>query len=123
MPETRKVYLVMRDMMDAQLETSDRRKIGRVADIEAEWRGDGKLVLTAIITGPQALAGRVSEHLRPIARFLLRDHFDHSIPIDEVEKVGPTLYLKGKAENYSVGQSDQWIASHILRWLPGSGYK
>jgi hypothetical protein len=113
----------MRDIMDAQLETSDKREIGRVGDIEAEWGDAGKLVLTNIVTGPQALAGRVSEHLRPIARFLLRDRFDHSIPFSEVENFGPTLHLRGKADDYPVGQSGRWIASHILRWIPGSGYK
>lgn len=120
MPEAIRWLYAMRDIMDAQLVTSDGVRIGRVADIEAEWRDDGTLVLTQIVTGPQALAGRVSEHLRPIARFLLRDRFEHTIPLDEVEQFGPTLRLKGKAEDYTVGQSDRWIAQHILRWIPGS---
>ena len=38
--------LSVADIMDNQLETCDQHKIGRVADIEAEWRDDGKLVLT-----------------------------------------------------------------------------
>ena|SRR2546425_5377192 len=111
----------MRDIMDSQLETRDKRKIGRVADIEAELRDDGTLVLTYLVTGPQALAGRVASHLRPIARFLLRDRFEHRIPLKEVENFGPTLRLRGKAKDYAVGQSERWIADHILRWIPGSG--
>ena len=115
--------LVMRDIMDAQLETSDKQRIGRVADIEAEWREDGRFVLTHIVIGPQALVGRVASHLRPLAHFLLRDRFEHRIPLSEVETFGPTLRLRGKATEYAVGQSDRWIAAHILRWIPGSGYK
>lgn len=122
MPATHPPLLVMRDLMDALLETHDRRKIGRVADIEAEWRDDGKLVLTRIVTGPQALTGRVSERLRPFARYLLRDRFDHRISISEIENVGPTLHLRGKADDYPLSQSDRWIASHLLRWIPGSGH-
>jgi hypothetical protein len=38
-----------------------------------------------------------------------------------VKKFGPTLHLRGKAEQYDIGQSDRWIAEHILRWIPGSG--
>lgn len=110
------------DIIDNQLETSDKIEIGRVADIEAEWRDEGQLVLTNLVTGPQALAGRVSSRLRPIFRFFLRDRFEHRIPIKEVEKFGPTLHLRGKAADYPVGQSDRWIADHILRWIPGSGY-
>src|SRR5205814_3679180 len=55
--------LSIADIIDNQLETSDNCEIGRVADIEAEWRDDGKLELINIITGPQALAGRFSPRL------------------------------------------------------------
>ena len=110
------------DIIDNQLETSDGIEIGRVADIEAEWRDDGQLVLTNLVTGPQALAGRVSSRLQPIFRFFLRDRFEHRIPLKEVESFGPTLHLGGKAADYPVGQSERWIAEHILRWIPGSGY-
>ena len=121
-PDLKDPLLVMRDIMDAQLETQDKRHIGRVADIEAEWREDGKLVLTTILIGPQALVGRVAERLRPVARLLLRDRFEHSIPFSEVENFGPTLRLSRQVKDYDVGQSDDWIASHILRWIPGSGH-
>lgn len=110
----------IRDIIDSQLETHDKIEIGRVADIEAEWREDGTLVLTNLVTGPQALAGRVATPLRSLFRWLLRDRFEHRIPISEVEEFGPTLALRGRAEDYTVGQSDRWIAQHILRWIPGS---
>ncbi len=113
--------LSIADIIDNQLETRDRREIGRVADIEAEWRQDGKLVLTNLVTGPQALAGRVSSHLRPFFRFIFRDRFEHTIPLKEVKDFGPTLRLRGNAEDYTVGQSERWIADHILRWIPGNG--
>jgi hypothetical protein len=114
--------LSIADIIDNQLVTSDKREIGRVADIEAEWREDGTLVLTHIVTGPQALAGRVASHLEPIFKFLLRDRFEHRIPFKEIENFGPTLRLRRKAVDYPVGQSDRWIADHILRWIPGSGH-
>jgi len=113
--------LVMHNIIDNQLETKDQCKIGRVADIEAELRDDGKLVLTNLVTGPQALATRISSHLRPVAEFLLRGRFEHHIPISEVKEIGPTLRLRGMAKDYAVGQSDRWIAEHILRWIPGNG--
>jgi hypothetical protein len=121
MPDSQKQLLVMRDIMDSQLETCDRRQIGRVADIEAEWRDDGACLLKHIVTGPEALTGRVASHLRPLARWLLRGHFDHRIPLGDVETFGPTLRLHKKARDYRVGQSDRWIADHILRWIPGNG--
>lgn len=109
----------IRDILDSQLLTSDGRRIGRVADIEAEARADDNLVLIYLVTGPQALAGRINSRLRDLVRFFLRDRFDHRIPLSEVTKFGPTLHLRGKAKDYAVGQSDRWLAEHILRWIPG----
>jgi hypothetical protein len=112
----------IRDIIDSQLETSDNVEIGRVADIEAEYREDGSLAVTALITGPQALTARVSPQLVPLARWLFRDRFEYRIPIRDVEHFGPTLRLHGRAEDYPVGRSEQWIAKYLLRWIPGSGY-
>lgn len=121
MAEPADTLIVMHNIMDNQLETRDGQEIGRVADIEVELREDGKLVLTKLVTGPQVLTGRVVRRLRPVARFLLRDRFEHSILLSEVKEFGPTLRLQGEAKDYSVGQSERWIAEHILRWIPGSG--
>ncbi len=119
----REQILVMRNIMDNQLETCDDIEIGRVADIEAELLPDGRLVLTKLMTGPESLAGRVSSHLRPLVHFFLRNRFEHSIPIDEIDDFRPTLRLRGRAIDYATGESERWIANHILRWIPGSGWK
>lgn len=113
--------LVMRDIMDGQLETRDGREIGRVADIEAELREDGALTLAHLVMGPQSLAGRVSSPLRRVATVLLRDRFERRIAMEEVDQLGPTLRLRSDAADYPVGKSDQWIVDHILRFIPGSG--
>ena len=112
----------IRDIIDSQLVTHDKRRIGRVSDIEVVWHEDGTLVLSSLVIGPQALAGRIASPLRSIVRFVLRDRFDHRIPLEDVEDFGPTLRLRGTANDYPVGQSDTWIANHILRWIPGSGH-
>ncbi len=112
----------VRDILDSQLETSDHIEIGRVADIAVELQDDGTPVLTHIITGPQALVGRVNLRLKFFFHLLLKDRFEQRIPLEEIQKFGPTLYLRGKADKYKVGQSERWIANHILRWIPGSGY-
>lgn len=112
----------VREIIDSQLETRDDIEISRVADIEAEWREDGSLVLTDIMTGPQALAGRIARPLHSFFRILLQDRFEQRIPLHEVEDFGPTLRLRGNAADYPTGQSEKWIAHSILRWIPGSGH-
>jgi hypothetical protein len=121
MPEPTDDILSIRDIIDSQLETSDGIEIGRVADIRAELRDDGDLVLISLVSGPQALAGRVSLRLKSFLGLLLQDRFEHEIPISEVKSFGPTLHLHGKAADYAIGQSEKWIADHILRWIPGNG--
>jgi hypothetical protein len=110
------------DIIDSQLESSDKQHVGRVTDVEAEWREDGTLVLCNLVMGPQALAGRVARPLRSLAQRILHDRFEHAIPLSDVEKFGPTLRLRRKATAYPIGRSERWIGAHILRWIPGSGY-
>jgi hypothetical protein len=110
------------DILDAQLETCDEKRIGRVADVQAYIREDGTIVLTHLVTGPQALAGRIAPRLRSLLQHLFHDRFDHCIPLDEVETFGPTLRLRGKASDYATGSSERWIARYILHWIPGSGH-
>jgi hypothetical protein len=111
----------MRDILDGQLESADRRRIGRVGDLEATWEPDGRLRLTAILVGPQVLLGRISYRLRGVATRLLGTRFAHRVDIDQVEEVGPTVRLIGRASDYSVASGDTWIAEHVLRFIPGSG--
>src|SRR5919199_1475335 len=113
MPSDQHCLLAMGDIMDMQLETCDGRHVGRVADVEAELRDDGTLVLTHLVVGPEALSGRVASRLRPLVHLLLRGRFDHRIAVAEIEDVGPTVRLRGAAEEYAVGRSDRWIAEHI----------
>ena len=112
--------LAMGDIMDMQLESSDGRHVGRVADIEAEVREDGALMLTHLVVGPEALNGRVASRLRPLAHILLRGRFEHRIPVAEIEDVGPTVRLRGRAEENGLDRSDRWLVEHILRFIPGS---
>ena len=113
--------LVMRDLMDNALEGADGRHIGRVDDLEAEWRDDGRLVLTQVLCGPEPLLGRVASRLRPLAHAVLRGRLDSSLPIEEIRELDRTIKLRQPSSCYEVGKSDLWIARHILRWIPGSG--
>jgi len=79
--------------------------------------------LTDILTGPEALTGRVGTFLRPAARRLLRGHFEASIPLAELKTKGLVLRLKQDADAYRAGDSEGWIVEHILRFIPGSGYR
>ena len=109
-------HSTFRDLLDNLVVGSDGVPVGRVADIRAEWRADGRLVLTSLLFGPQALAGRISSRLQPLARRLLRDRFEHEIPISEVREMGVTVVLRQPAARYEVARrAESWIGRHLLR--------
>ena len=111
----------MRDLVDMQLVTADGKRIGRVADVDCEWRTDGRLVLLCLRTGPQALARRFGGRFGRSARFVFRDRFERRIALDAIVEVGLEVRLRGRAEDYAVGQSERWLVAHVLRFIPGSG--
>jgi sporulation protein YlmC with PRC-barrel domain len=114
------------DILDSQLISKDGKELGRVADVEAQWDDDGKLVLTVLVTGPQALAGRVLRPLRSLLQWWLHDCFERTIPLCEVEEFGPTLRLfqypqmdRRKSEN-SMPLPTMPVMSDITRKTPNT---
>jgi sporulation protein YlmC with PRC-barrel domain len=114
-------HLTMRDIVDGLVEANDGTPLGRVADVEITLEANGDAHLTDLVIGPEALAGRVSSRLRPLAHWILRGRFEHHIPIEDVSDFGPTLKLKHSAEHYDVGHADEWVYRHLVRFIPGSG--
>lgn len=113
--------LTMRDVIDAQLESLDGRRLARVADVEAEWRADGSLHLIAMAVGPEAQLGALSSRLRGLLHRLLGGRLDHRIGMDQVEEVGPTVRLRQRADDYELNGADRWLIDHLLRFIPGNG--
>lgn len=114
---------VMRDIVDIQMVSADSKEIGRVADIAGEMGADGSVELTDILTGPEALTGRLGTFLRPVAKHILHGRFETSIPLTELKAKGLVLRLKQDADAYRAGDSEGWIVEYILRFIPGSGYR
>jgi hypothetical protein len=122
--ERPRTLLVMRDLMDNQLEGADGVKIGRIADIELAWPPDGGAPrLGQVVAGPEALSKRVVEAFMPLVHAVFRGRFERRIPIADLENTGPTITLRRPARDYPIGQSERWIAARVLRHIPGSGYR
>ncbi len=113
--------LTMRDMIDAQLESADGHKLGRVADIEARRAADGTLLVVALLLGPEAQLGAVSARVRGLLSRLVKGRFDHRIDVAEIEEVGPTVKLRQRADAYGLDGADRWLIDHVLRFIPGNG--
>jgi sporulation protein YlmC with PRC-barrel domain len=112
--------LAMHDIADGQLQSSDGRRLGRVADILCQHQDDGSLKAIALALGPEACLRRISTRLGRCAHLLFNGRFERSVEIGEVVEFGPTLRLREKADAYSVHDGDIW-AARVLRFVPGSG--
>ncbi len=112
--------LVMHDIADGQLQSSDDRRLGRVADILCQHQDDGSLKAIALALGPEACLRRIASRFGRRAHRLFKGRFERSVEIGEVVEFGPTLRLREKADAYNVHDGDIW-AAHVIRFVPGSG--
>jgi sporulation protein YlmC with PRC-barrel domain len=112
--------LAMHDIADGQLQSSDGRRLGRVADILCQHEDDGSLKAIALGLGPEACLRRIDSRFGRGAHRLFKGRFERSVEIGEVVEFGPTLRLRERADTYDVHDGDVW-AAHIIRFIPGSG--
>ncbi|HEU4571735.1 MAG TPA: hypothetical protein VFR93_03545 [Candidatus Limnocylindrales bacterium] len=113
--------LLVRDVLDGQLLSTDTVRLARVADVDLELDRDGTLRVTHLVVGPHALARRIARPIGRMAGRLLGDRHDHRIGVGELLEVGPWLRLLGRASDYDLGAGDRWLVDHLLRFIPGSG--
>lgn len=113
--------LVMHDIADVQLQSSDDRRLGRVTDILCRQQDDGSLKAIALALGAEACLRRISSRLGRAAHNLLKARFERRVDIGQVVEFGPSLRLREKADAYNIHDGDAW-AARVLRFLPGSGF-
>jgi hypothetical protein len=113
--------LAVRDVVDAQLESLDGWRIGRVADLRAEWQPDGSLIVREFVIGPEAHAGRVARWAARLATRVFKGRHEYGVPVGDAEELGPTVRLSRKRTDYLHTRLDDWLADHVIRWIPGGG--
>jgi len=109
-------------LLDDQVVDIDGRRCGRVDDVELIGAPGGPLGLGALLTGRGAYAPRVPRRLRRLARRLFGDDVRgatvHRIPWSEVEDVGVTVRLLGRAEDLGLARDDRELQRPFER-MPG----
>src|SRR3954451_11918100 len=110
--------LLLRDIVDGQLRSREGRRIGRVADVELEWAPRG-VYIRRLVLGPEAHLGRVWSRLGALGERVLKGRYEHSIEVSEIEEIGPNVMQLDPADAYDTGGADEWIRTHIFRFIPG----
>jgi sporulation protein YlmC with PRC-barrel domain len=116
-------------LLDRQLVDKDGRLAGKVDDLELTDPGDNlrQPYVTAILTGPGALAGRLhtpfGRWLRGVGVRLLTagQHGPSRVPFDQVEAVGSAIRLRVAADQLATGAGEAWVRQQLIGKLPGAG--
>ena len=112
------------ELLDRQLVDKDGRLAGKVDDLELTDPGEGldPPRVMAILTGPEALAGRLrtgfGRWLRQLSLRLLAPQGPSRVPVEQVEEIGSSIRLRVAAGRLGTGQG--W-AGRLIGRLPGAG--
>jgi hypothetical protein len=116
-------------LLDRQVVDRHGVPVAKVDDLELTPSddADGLPILTDILCGQAALAGRFDRRLGRALEGLRRviDPTDEPGParigFGVVTTIGPEIGLSVDGEELAVTVVDRWLAEHVLSHLPGSG--
>jgi sporulation protein YlmC with PRC-barrel domain len=113
------------DLLDRQLVDVDGRPMGKVDDLELVPAADGRLHVTALLTGPGALGprlgGRLGEWTVATWRRLRADSGSRParVPFGEVTDITAAVHL-GRRDDGGTQGLERWLLEHVVRRLPGA---
>jgi sporulation protein YlmC with PRC-barrel domain len=116
------------DFLDQQIVDADGLPLGRVEDVELERAGRAAPRITALLTGIEALGGRMDGHLgASLARVAERLRPPTSgegptrIDADAVESAGAKVELKVRHDEVShVAALERWLSERVVSRIPGA---
>jgi sporulation protein YlmC with PRC-barrel domain len=115
-------------LLDHQLIDRDGRLVGKVDDLELTQRADGRLVVTAILSGPGALGPRLPGVLRRSVLAVWRRLHDDTdpqsarIPWSAVSELGSAVKLSAARQDLPNQGLENWARTSIVGKLPGAGH-
>ena len=113
-------------LLDRQLVDPDGRMVAKADDLEVAERDDGRLVVTAILTGPgalgQRLRGRLGLWVIAVWRRLRADPDPEPgrIPMSDVTSIDSAVHLARRQADLDVDGLETWTRDHIVGRLPGA---
>jgi sporulation protein YlmC with PRC-barrel domain len=116
-------------LLDRQMLDRDGRMAGCVDDLELAYQeGTRQLHVTAILSGPGALAQRLGR--RRYGGWMRRVHALASptegdparITFQRVSDIGDHVTLAADREDLGSASAERWVRDHIVDHIPGSGH-
>lgn len=111
------------ELLDRQIVDHDGEMVGKVDDLELEERDDGRLYVTALLTGPGALGPRLGGALGTLvtstcARLSGREG-PGRISWASVASVGIVIELAVDRGTVAVDGFETWMRDRIIAAIPG----
>jgi hypothetical protein len=114
--------------LDRQIIDPDGELVAKVDDIELRENSGGRLVVTALLTGPGALGprfgGRVGEWVVAVWRRLhpSPEPEPSRISIADVVDVDSAIHVGRRRDVLAVDGFERWVDDHIVSRLPGASH-
>jgi hypothetical protein len=115
------------DLLDRQILDRDEMACGNVDDVELTVHPDGRVAVTALLSGPGILAHRLGR--RRLGRWLQRadrrlhagdDDVDRTrIPIELAYEIGPAIRVAAAADDLAAHDLERWARDHVIDRIPG----
>jgi sporulation protein YlmC with PRC-barrel domain len=127
--EARHLYAGL-DLLDRQILDREGRYCGKVDDVElVRDETSGALVVSAVLSGPGALAYRMGHHrlgrwLQRVNAFVFaREDADADpvrIPMARVATIGHHVTFAGDHTETAGFSAERWVRDHVIGRIPGS---
>jgi sporulation protein YlmC with PRC-barrel domain len=120
-PQSIDAYL---ELMDRQIVDHDGRLVGKVDDVELEQRDDGRIYVTALLTGPGALGPRLGGALGTIvtgswSRLSGRQE-PARVDWSAVAAVETVIRLAVGRTTAALDGFETWMRERVIAAIPGS---
>jgi hypothetical protein len=113
-------------LLDRQIVDPDGRLVSKVDDLEITEDDDGRLVVSAILTGPGALGprldGRLGHWVVAVWRRLRPDVDPRPDRIDAryITDLDSAVHVAVRASDLHSNGLERWVNDHIISRLPGA---
>jgi sporulation protein YlmC with PRC-barrel domain len=116
-------------LLDRQLLDRDGDMAGKVDDVELASDPDtGSLYVSAVLSGPGALAGRFGwRRLSPWLRYVHRrvtplDTDPTRVPLRYVADIGDHVTLSLERSQVGSESTERWVRDHLIGHIPGASH-